>query len=139
MKFESSIRINLFMALTAILNRGIQLERRFRLHGKCRKIVFSSSHCSKLSSKYQVLYIILWLIYHRFYKKTIYFYFWHCIRLQQTKTSKQLRAILHNLYWDLPNRWLNIVETKSGVSVLKNRLSTLSIQLNFVQYIENFM
>ena len=37
--------------------RAFHLERTFKLDGKCRKIVFSSLHCSKFSGKYRVLYI----------------------------------------------------------------------------------
>ena len=42
-----------------------------------------------------------------------------------------LKSIHQGLFL-LPYRWLNLVETKSGVSVLKSGRSTLSIQLKFV-------
>ena len=58
-----------------------------QLNGKCRKIVFSSMRCSKFSG----LFIIDSI-------KTIYFYLWDCIRLEQTKPSTQL---IHFI-WGLP-------------------------------------
>ena len=60
------------------------------------------------------------------YKKTIYVYLWHCARLQQTKTSTQLRVVPYILGFTV--QVANSVEnlTKSGVPVRKNGLLTLS-------------
>ena len=51
--------INLFMVFFTIFNEGNPSGTTFKLHEKCRKIVFSRRHCSKFSEKYRVLCINL--------------------------------------------------------------------------------
>ena len=85
-----------FTVFAAIFNQGKTSERRFKLYAKCCQIVFWSPCCSKLSGKYSVLYIILDLIYHRFYKNYL-FSLWRCIKLQQIK-SLHNSAQSHTFY-----------------------------------------
>ena len=109
-----------------------------QLNGKCRKIVFSSMRCSKFSGKYRILYMILWLIYHRFYKNYLFLF----VGLYKTRTDETVnttRRNPHTFYMgfarDLPSGLLDFVEnfTKSGVSVRKrwavHLLNTLKIYM----------
>ena len=72
--------------------KAFHLERTFKLDGKFRKIVFSSLHCSKFSSKYRVLYIILKLIYHRFYRNNLFL----PVALYKTTTDQNVDTTRRN-------------------------------------------
>ena len=118
--------------------RAIRLERMFKFYGKCHKIVFSSLHCSKFSGKYRVLYIILQLMYDRFYEN----YLFLSVGLYKTITDETINTNQRNpihfisgFARHLRSGLLDFVEnfTKSGVSVRKKRavhlLNTIKIYM----------